>query len=105
MRRIASHRSATVIAGVFLLAFVAAADTFAADPVATTDAAQPAAAAPAPAGSVPAPSARVYLDDYQRIPQMVTRQYPTKTYWVGSKRAQSKAAGKAPTKAPTKAPR
>ena len=104
MRTIASHRSTTVIASVFVLAFVAAADIFAADRLATTDAAQAAAAAPAPARSVPAPSARVYLDDYQRIPQMVTRQYPTKTYWVGSKRAQSKALGKTQAKPQTKAP-
>lgn len=104
MRTIVPHRSSPVIAGVFLLALVAAADIFAAERLAPADATQAAAAAPAPARSVPAPSARAFLDDYQRIPQMVTRQYPTKTYWVGAKRAQSKTLGKAQAKAPTKAP-
>jgi hypothetical protein len=96
MRTIDSHRSTTVFAGVFLVALLASADIFAADLVAPVDAAQPVAGARAPARSVPTTSARVYLDDYQRIPQMVTKQYPTKTYWIGAKRAQSKAQTKAP---------
>ena len=104
MRTIVPHRSSPVIAGVFSLLLLAAADLFAAEQAGPADAAQAAAAAPAPARSVPAPSARVFLDDYQRIPQMVTKQYPTKTYWVGAKRAQSKTLGKAQAKAPTKAP-
>jgi hypothetical protein len=32
----------------------------------------------------------VYLDDYQLIPQAVTRQYPTEPYWIGAKKTQVK---------------
>jgi hypothetical protein len=37
------------------------------------------------AGSTSAPTARVYLEDYERVPQTVKRQYPTKAYWLGHK--------------------
>jgi hypothetical protein len=40
------------------------------------------------AGKPPAATAqtdRVYLEDYERLPQTVTRQYPTKAYWLGQK--------------------
>ena len=40
------------------------------------------------AGKAPAAAAkpgRVYLEDYERLPQTVTRQYPTKAYWLGQK--------------------
>lgn len=32
-----------------------------------------------------AQTGRVYLEDYDRLPQTVTRQYPTKAYWLGQK--------------------
>lgn len=40
------------------------------------------------AGKPPAAAAqtgRVYLEDYDRIPQTVTRHYPTKAHWLGQK--------------------
>lgn len=37
------------------------------------------------AGATSAATARVYLEDYERVPQTVTRHYPTKAYWLGQK--------------------
>lgn len=37
------------------------------------------------ANATSAPTARVYLKDYERLPQTVTREYPTKAYWLGQK--------------------
>jgi len=35
-----------------------------------------------PGSSGAATAARVYLDDYQRLPQSVNRHYPTKPHWL-----------------------
>jgi len=116
MRKINSHGSNTVIAGVLLLALLTSANVLAETPLTPGDEAmrlndpgrngeqaaslgttgsdeayrrQPASAGGS-AKSRSATTARVFLDDYQRIPQRVTKQYPTKPYWLGAKKGQGK---------------
>lgn len=116
MRKINSQGSNTVMAGVLLLALLTSANVLAETPLTPNDAAmrlndpgrngaqaaslgttgsaealqrQPASAG-ASAKSKSATTARVFLDDYQRIPQRVTKQHPTKPYWVGAKKDQGK---------------
>jgi len=43
------------------------------------------AARPPAAQSAVTGNRRVYLEDYQRLPQTVTRQYPTEAYVLGKK--------------------
>jgi hypothetical protein len=116
MRKINSHGSNTLLVGVFFLALLTSANVSAEkqltpgdeamrlnDPVRNGQQAaslgatgldkayrrQPASAA-ASAQARSTATARVFLDDYQRIPQRVTKQYPTKTYWIGAKKDQGK---------------
>jgi hypothetical protein len=116
MRKINSHGSNTVMAGVLLLALLTSANVLAEPRPSPADDAmglndpgrnsaqaanlgttgsdeayrrQPASKG-ASARSRSATTARVFLDDYQRIPQRVTKQYPTKPYWVGAKKDQGK---------------
>jgi hypothetical protein len=119
MNKIVSHRSNTAMAGVLLLALLASANVLAETRVAPFDQAkhvygngrdgQPAASlqtasaeealtrlpysARASAQSRPTTSARVYLDDYQRIPQQVTKQHPTKPHWLGKKNPSRQGSG------------
>jgi hypothetical protein len=119
MNKVISHRSNTAIACVFLLASLASANVLAEMRVLPDDAAKhagdagrnagPAASlqttsaeealkrlpysARASAQSGFTPSARVYLDDYQRIPQQVTRQHPTKPYFLGKKNPSRQGSG------------
>lgn len=114
MRKINSRGSNTVLVGVLFLALLTSANALAETPLNAGDEAvrlndpalngaqaaslgttgsdeaykrQPANAS---GQSRPATTARVFLDDYQRIPQRVTKQYPTKPYWVGAKKDQGK---------------
>jgi hypothetical protein len=119
MNKITSHVPNTVLKGMFLLALVASADVFAESRTTPIDEAvsindagrngeQAASLGTAPAGAVlkaqksyagaPAKpeagtTARVYLDDYQRIPQQVTRQHPTKPHWLGKKNPSRQGSG------------
>jgi hypothetical protein len=99
------YRLNTVSKGVFLVALLASAGALAATPTApVNDASWQLAAAPAArpevadpdqilprrtaAGaaarqSTQAPTARVYLEDFERVHRQVNRQYPTKIYWIG----------------------
>ena len=99
------YRLNTVSKGVFLVALLASAGALAATPTApVNDASWQLAAAPAArpevadpdqilprrmaAGaaarqSTQAPTARVYLEDFERVHRQVNRQHPTKTYWIG----------------------
>jgi hypothetical protein len=119
MNKVISQRTNTAFACVFLLASLASANVLAETVVMPDDAAKhvsdagrtavPAASlqtasadealqrlpysARASAQSGLTPSARVYLDDYQRIPQRVTRQHPTKPYWLGKKNPSRQGSG------------
>lgn len=113
MLKINSHGSNTLLVGVLFLALLTSANALAETPLSPGDGAmrlndpghnsapaarlgttgfdkayrrQPATSAQ----SKPATTARVFLDDYQRIPQRVTKQYPTKPYWIGAKKGQGK---------------
>jgi hypothetical protein len=119
MHKITSHVSNNVLKGMFLLALVASADVFAeprstpideavsingagrngeqaaslgtagADTAVKLQNSNPGALAKPGAGT----SARVYLDDYQRIPQRVSKQHPTKPYWLGKKNPSRQGSG------------
>ena len=119
MNKITSHVPYTVLKGMFLLALVASADVFAevrttpideaasingagrnGEQVASLGTARADAVfkaqksyAGAPARAEAGTTARVYLDDYQRIPQRVTRQHPTKPYWLGKKNPSRQGSG------------
>jgi hypothetical protein len=119
MNKITSHVSNTVLRGIVLVALVASADVFAesrttpideavsingagrnaeqaasrgtagADAAFKLQKSNPEALAKSGTGT----SARVYLDDYQRIPQRVTKQHPTKPYWLGKKNPSRQGSG------------
>jgi len=88
-----------VVKFAMLSLLLTSASTFAATPADRPDPANERASSTQPAGRYemarrkmagkpPAATAqadRVYLEDYDRLPQTVTRQYPTKAYLLGQK--------------------